>query len=241
MTTNEQKRKQIETIAKVGGAGVVGFLVAPVVFIAIKGLIGLIIAAIVSFVAIQFIPVFALKVANWRLKAIKAEASENPVETLQNDYRIQQENLSRFLQSIKDFAAQVNIFGGKLDGFAKQYPDEAPKFRENHQKMKDLLALRFKKYEESKAGLAAYDLEIQKVKALWEMGLAAAEMNKAAGVDAEEFLQKISRETAIDSVQKLVHTALADLEISLAEERPSLEAPKEGIAIELETKNKVVA
>jgi hypothetical protein len=239
--TNEQKKQRIETIAKIAGAGVIGFVVAPFVFIAIKGLIGLIIAAIISFVAIQFLPVLALKVANWRLKAIKAEASANPVETLQNDYNTQKEALNNFLQSIKDFAAQVNIFGGKLDGFAKQYPDEAPKFRENHQKMKDLLALRFKKYEESKATLAAYELEIQKVKALWEMGQAAAEMNKAAGVDSEEFLQKISRETAIDAVQKSLHTALADLEISLAEEKPMLEAPKQGLTIDIQTKSTVKA
>lgn len=214
----DQKRKRIETIAWIAGAGVIGVIIAPFVFLAVKGIIGFIITGVITWTSIQFLPVFTMKIANWRLKALKYEASKNPIETLQNDYKARQEALSNFLQSIKDFATQVNIFGGKLVDFSKQYPEEAHLYRDQHAKMKQLLDLRFSKYEEVKAGLVAYALEIKKAEALWDMSKAAAEMNKAAGVDSEEFLQKISRETAIESVQKSLYGSLADLEISLREE-----------------------
>ena len=48
--------------------------------------IGLVIAAIVGLAIVMFTPVVAIKFANWRLQAIKAESRANPIETLQNQY-----------------------------------------------------------------------------------------------------------------------------------------------------------
>ncbi|MGA3007842.1 MAG: hypothetical protein ABSE59_08125, partial [Opitutaceae bacterium] len=53
----------------------------------------------------------------------------------------------------------------------------------------------------------------------WQMAQAAAAMNKAAGVDAEAFLQKIQVDTAFDSVQKGLNAAFADLQVSLLDEK----------------------
>jgi len=86
MNELEQKRKRIELAVKITAFSIIGFLVAPVILLVIKGLVGLIVAGIIGFAAIQFAPYLGMVIANWRLKALKAEARKNPVETLQNIY-----------------------------------------------------------------------------------------------------------------------------------------------------------
>ena len=221
MNELEIKRNRIEKIVKILSLLVVGFLVAPFVFIAIKGLIGLVVAAAVSLVVVNLIPWFSAMVANWRLKALKHEAAKNPIETLQNDYRKRIEALQAFRQSILNSKAEVASFRDKLEGFKKQYPADTAKFDEQYSQMLALLKLRGKKYEEAKGNLERYNGEITRAKAIWDMAQAAAEMNKAAGVDADEFYAKIQVETALDSVQKNLNLAFADLEMSLVDEKSS--------------------
>jgi hypothetical protein len=239
MNDIELKRKRIETVVKILALLVVGFFVAPFVFISIKGLAGLAIAFILSLTVLNFIPWFAAKLANWKLKALKAEASTNPIETLQNDYMARMNALASFRDSIRDFSAQVGIFKEKLVGFKEKYPKDANKFDEQVNQMKTLLQLRKQKYEEAKGNLESYELEIQKADAIWQMSLAAAEMNKAAGVDTDEFYAKIQVETALDSVQKSLNSAFADLEVSLLDEKgkkPALPASTTENTIAIDTK-----
>jgi predicted RNase H-like nuclease (RuvC/YqgF family) len=221
MNDLEIKRNRIEKTVKILSLLVVGFLVAPFVFIAIKGLVGLAVAGAISLVVVNLIPWFSAMVANWRLKALKHEAAKNPIETLQNDYRKRIEALQAFRQSILNSKAEVYSFRDKLDGFKKQYPADAAKFDEQYRQMLALLKLRGQKYEEAKGNLERYDGEITRAKAIWDMAQAAAAMNKAAGVDADEFYAKIQVETALDSVQKNLNLAFADLEMSLVDEKSS--------------------
>jgi len=221
MNDLELKRDRIEKVVKIVSLLVVGFFVAPVVFISIKGLIGLVIAGAISLVVVNLIPWFSAVVANWRLKALKHEAARNPIETLQNDYRKRIDALQAFRQSILNSKAEVASFRDKLDGFKRQYPADAAKFDEQYRQMLALLKLRGKKYEEAKGNLERYDGEITRAKAIWDMAQAAAAMNKAAGVDADEFFAKIQVETALDSVQKNLNLAFADLEMSLVDEKSS--------------------
>ena len=153
---NEQKKKNaILAVKLLGGLGI-GFVVAPFIFIAIQGIIGLIVAAAISFVCWKFTGWFAMKVGNWRLKAIKAEAMKNPIETLQNDFVRRQDALTKFRGSISKFTAEIANFADKLVGFNKQYPEEAEKFKGQLNKMKQLLSLRENKYREADRNLDEY-------------------------------------------------------------------------------------
>lgn len=221
----EQKRKQYEKIGKIGALGIAGFLVAPFIFFVIKGIIGLAIAAGVGLLLVNVgAPWFGSKLANWKLKALKHEASLNPIETLQNEHLSRMEKLQQFRDYIREFAAQVSTFAGKLDEFKEKFPKDAAQFDEQHQQMVALLSLRKNKYEEAKNNLSAFESEIQKAQAIWDMAQAAAKLNQAAGVNTDEFYAKIQVETALDSVQKSLGASFADLEISLLDEKQS--APK---------------
>lgn len=217
-TDIEAKRRRIEGIVKVGGLCAAAFFVAPFVFIVIKGLLGMIAAAAIGWGVIFFTPVVARMAANLRLKAIKAEAARNPIETLQNDYGRRQQQLRDFAERIKDFGAAVESFKDKLGGFIKAHPEDAPKFQGQLQKMQMLLSNRNVKFKQAQAELEAYEGEIQRANDIWEMGQAASAMSSAAGMTQDDFLQKISTETALDAVQQSMNRAFADVEVSLLEE-----------------------
>jgi hypothetical protein len=225
MNELDLKRNRIEKRVKIVATIVVtlalGFLVAPIVFTAIKGLFGLIAVGAIALVTINLVPWFSAMVANWRLKAIKYEAAKNPIETLQNNYNERYEALVAFRKSIETSSAAVATFRGKLDGFKKDYPQDAAKYDEQYDQMKQLLQIRAQKYRGAKAELASYEAEIKRVSAQWDIAQEAAKMNKAAtGVDTEAFLAKIQVSTALDSVQKSLNMAFADLELSLGDEKP---------------------
>lgn len=221
----EQRRKRIELGVKLAALAAVGFFVAPMIFVAVKGLVGLALAAAVGVAAINLAPWYAAKMANWRLKAIKAEAAANPVETLQNAYAARLNDLAAKADAIKKFYAEVKSFEGRLVEFKQKFPEEAPRFDEQHQAMRKLLELRRAKYGQAQAEVVKFNNEVQRAKAIWEMAQAAAVMTKAAGVDADKFLERIQTETALDTVEKSMNAAFAELEMSLMEQGEPTRVP----------------
>lgn len=214
---NETRRKRIEMAVKLAALGVVGFLVAPIIFVTIKGIIGLGIAMVLGLVGINLAPWVSVKVANWRLKALKHEASQNPIETLENQYRERQAALVSFRENILTFNAQVENFYGTVEGYAKKYPDEAENYMRKYEKMKSLLVSRGEKYKQAQRKLAEFSEVIEQKRAEWEIAQAAAAMSKAAGV-GEDFISQLMADTALGSVQTHLNTAFAELEVSLLEE-----------------------
>jgi hypothetical protein len=216
--TPEQRKQRTETILKVLGVGVVGFLVAPFVLQAIGGIIGLAVAAGLGFVGINFTQYFALKVANWRLKAIKAEAMKNPCETLQNEYIKKEHALQDYRANIAKFAAQVMAFADQVKGYVKEGLEDAQTYVEQLNKMKQLLELRKQKYQQAQDMLAQFAETIARTEKKWKMACAAMAMNEAAGELAGDTFDKICIETALDSVQTKLNESFADLDIALMDD-----------------------
>lgn len=220
-TDLQEQARRIKKYVQIGILGIAGFVVAPFILLAIKGLLGLGLLILLGLGAFNLAPVIGDKIGNWRLQALKAEAAKNPIETLQTDYGMRLDALHQFKQAITTFSAAVKNFADRLDGFKsnpKITAKDAAKFDDQLMKMKKLLEVRRKRYKEAELALEQYDGEIEKAKAIWEMGLEAAKMNAAAGMSDEDFLQKIKVETALDSVQTSMNTAFAELETSLLEE-----------------------
>jgi dGTP triphosphohydrolase len=216
--TPEQRKQRLETILKVVGVGVVGFIVAPFVLQAIGGLIGLGIAAAIGYAGITFSSYFSMKIANWRLKAIKAEAMKNPVETLQNQYVQKQRALEEYKTNIAKFAAQVMAFADQVKQYVKDGLEDAQTYVEQLGKMKQLLELRKQKYQEAQDTLAEFSETIARTEKKWKMACAAMAMNEAAGQIEGDVFDKICIETALDSVQTKLNQSFADLEIALMDD-----------------------
>lgn len=223
MNDLDAKKQRIETIAKIVGIAVTGFFVAPFIFLTIKGILGLAIAAGMSFVIVNFLPYFAMKVANWRLQAIKAEAMKNPIETLQNEYAAKQGALQVFKANIMTFAAQVLSFETQVNKYVREGLEDAAIYKEQLGKMKELLALRKKRYEVAVSLLAEFEATIQRTDRKWQMAIAAAKMNEAAGQIEGDAFSKICIETALEGVQTQLNQSLAELETALLDDKVKAE------------------
>lgn len=219
MTNLEPKRKRIEAFVKIAALLVLGFIIQPFVFLAIKGLVGLVVAGVSSLLAINVIfPWLAMKVANWRIKVIKYEASLNPIETLQNEYMQHEQSLLSKQDHIVAFAADVKGFAGELEELKQKFPAKAPMFNEQYQNMRALLENRKQKYEAAKEALLLFANQIEEAKAIWKVAQSALRVTKTAGSVQDEFFSRLKTETAFDSVQLSMNTAFAELEGSLMDE-----------------------
>jgi len=218
-----QKRKnRIEWGTKILLLTVAALIAAPLTMLIFWGLLGigaLGLAAAVGSGIVYFAPVAGMKMANWRLQAIKIEAAKNPIETLQLDYQDRQLALARFREAIVNFSGSVGVFSDKVAGYESEHPEDAPPFRLQLEKMGKLLETRKRRYKEAESALADYADAIDRTKAKWEMAQEAAKMNDAAGiVSGDEFLQKVKTETAFDAVSRGMNKAFAELEVSLLDE-----------------------
>jgi len=214
----DEKARRTAAIIKVILFILLGLIAAPIAFLAIKGLIGLIAAVVIAFTAITIAPVVGEMAANWKLKALKDEAARNPIETLQRELLRRQQLLDDQKPKIERFETKILNFEGKLAGFKRQYPDEAPRFERTLGSMKQLLALRKERYQEAKTNLAQFELETQKARAIWEMGQAAKDASEG-GMTEDDFYAKLKTDTSIEAIEESMNQAFARLESSLLESK----------------------
>lgn len=213
--STDVKKKNIILASKVAGVGIVSFVIAPLVFVAIQGLMGLIVVGVIVIAGINLVPLFVDYMANMKLVGIKWMASKNPVETLQLDYAKREEALSNYLVSIRNFNASILTFQGKYKKFTMQYPEEKEKFDGILKNMQELYAERVAKYKDAEKSLAQYNLDIQKASSIWDMSVEAGKMNAAAGFDRNDAIEKIKEQTSFDSIEQNMNSAFADLQTSL--------------------------
>ena len=221
MTQEEQNRKakQVKTAIYILVAGVFCVFVAPFTLLALEGAVG-VLAFTGLAVATAFVtPVIARKAANWRLKAIKAEAMKNPTETLMNGYQHDQQRVASFADKLSDFEGAITVYEGKYNKFRRTYSEEECRvFADQLDKMKQLYKKRLGDYNSATTALKQERMEIDKAIAIWNMSQAALELTKSAGMTQEDFFDRVSRETALDSVQASLGKSLAALDTSFADE-----------------------
>ncbi|HEX7913863.1 MAG TPA: hypothetical protein VF534_38100 [Paraburkholderia sp.] len=215
ITNNNNSGSRKATVIKwaIIAAGVA--IAAPAALLVLKGLAALITAAVVGLGAIYLAPVVAMKFANQKVKMMVEEAQANPIETLINQLAEKRRDAQKFADSITDFRTEVKNFEAKTVTFAKQYPDDAPRFQSQLETMKQLLAFRESRYKQVQDELSKFAHAIDRAKAMWDMSQAAQQMNKIAGRQASDTFEQIKTDAAVDSVMRSVNKAFSEMETSL--------------------------
>jgi septal ring factor EnvC (AmiA/AmiB activator) len=190
---------------------------APLAILLVKGLVGLVLAAVIGLAAINFGPVIAMKFANQKVKMVVAEAKNNPIETLYNELAEKQEAAEKFKKSITDFRTEVKNFADKTVQFKKQYPEDAARFEAQLATMNKLLAFREGRYKQVQDELKRFADAIDRARALWDMSQSAQRMNKIAGLQTSDTFAQIKTDAALDSVMNSVNKAFSEMETSLME------------------------
>jgi dGTP triphosphohydrolase len=217
---NDPRARFWGNVAKYGALLVVGFLVAPYIWVAIGGLIGLIVAGVVILATWMLRPVVFSFAANMRLKLIKAEAAKNPVETLQNDLKDKAQALAKRKDAIETLNSQIRTFSDKVDEIKATYGAEDGGYQKLSRDLADLrrvYAHRCEKWKEAREQLRLYEEEIKRASMIWEAAQAAAAARETSGLTEDEFYAKLRAETAFEAIKKSYNDALASLDTAMLE------------------------
>lgn len=220
-SSTDPRAKRWAFVAKAIALLTVGFFVAPFVFTAITGLVGLLAALAVVGFTWMVLPAIGNAAANMRLKLIKAEAARNPVETLQNDLRNKtvalndrKVNIERLNGQIRTFADKVgeikDKYGANDSGYVKLSADLAD--------LRRVAAHRAEKWKQAHAQLKRFAEEIDRAGMIWDAANAAAAARESSGLSEDEFYAKLRSETAFDAIQNGYNEALASLDTSMLED-----------------------
>jgi hypothetical protein len=236
-----KKRDKFKTWITVAALGITGLLVAPFIFVAIGGLVGLGIAGAVGITLVQLAPWFSLKMANLRYRMIDAEkvehiqkvtaaAEQNPIETLTALLIAKKAAFNVFKASVEQAITARSNFKDKVAKFKERYPARAPEFEAQLLRMTDLVERKKKALGEAKQSLEDGDNKLEEMKAYYEMSKDAIEANRAAGMDTGDAFEKLKADTACDAVFESMNMAFAQLEVAAALDVDVVDKPAQPVA-----------
>ena len=232
----EQKQDFIK-YAKWGITLVACAVLAPLVAMGIAGMVGLLIAGAIGIIGINAAPVLADKAANWKyealekaandhyrameaerlshLKKVQQQAAENPIETAVTQSQAFKERGTKQLEAITAYGTEVNNFETMTQGFAKKYPEQAARYKQQLDVMKQALQFKQKKYSELQQNIRLMDEQIEFLRANWKMSQALQKANALAGVDTEDPMAQLKTDAAIDAVVNSINRAFAEMDSSV--------------------------
>lgn len=236
-----EKRDKLKKWATIGAIGVVGFLVAPIIFLTIQGLVGLAIAGAIGFTLVTLAPWFALKVANWKyrlidaekvehIKAVTSAAEQNPIETLTALLIAKKQAFNVFKASVEQAVTARSNFKTKVAKFKERYPARAGEFEAQLARMTDLVERKKVALNDAQQSLHDGDMKLEEMQAYYEMSKDAIEANRAAGMDTGDAFEKLKADTACDAVFESMNMAFAQLEVAAALDVEADDKPTQSVA-----------
>lgn len=227
----EAKAQKKALAIKIGIFAVAAFIFAPFAFMVVKGMIGLMIAGAIGFAGLVFAPLIGQKLANWKLKEMKAEAAKNPIETLQLQLQDKKIAISNFGQGYAQFSARIKTYEAQVIDFKRRYPDKAHIYEDRVQTYLRVKAKRKQMLEQAQVNVRVFEDKIEEASAEWDMAMADKEMNKAANF-GNDVMNDILTKTALLSVQNTMNQSFAALEELEISSNAMLDSPHSSLAIE---------
>lgn len=221
----EAMRSKLSNRAKLALVAAAALVVAPVIWFVVKGLVGLAVAGIVGLAIVQFAPVISMKFANWKIKGIKAEAEENPIETMENLLIAKKQAFAVAQEEVTNGVTARDEFKRKIAEFAKKYPARAPEFTAQLAAMTSLVEQKKAALSDAQDAIAMAEQKLDEMRAYWDMSLAAQAANKAMKMDTHDLYEKMKEDTAVDAVYASMNKAFAQLEVAAALKEPEPLAP----------------
>lgn len=222
----EAQKQQFIKYAKYGLMLAACAVALPVVVFGAMGMVGILIAGGIGLVGINAAPVVALKLANMKYRALDAEqlshlkkvqtqAAENPIETAVTQSQAFKARGVKQLEAITAYGTEVNNFETMTQGFAKKYPEAAPRYKQQLDVMKKALLFKQGKYTELQNNIRLMDEQIEFLRANWKMSQALQKANALAGMDTEDPMAQLKTDAAIDSVVNSINRAFAEMDSSV--------------------------
>lgn len=222
MNTIDQKRATYDKWFKIGLVALAALIVSPIIFMVVKGIVGLAIAASLGLIVVNFAPVMSMKLANWKVKGIVAEAKENPIETMTNLLIAKRQAFNNFQVAVTEQTSALKNFERKSNEFAKTYPHRAKEFQLQVAAMATMVEKQQQALLQAKSAIANGEQKLVEMRAYWDMSQIAQAANKSANMSTGDQFEQLKADTAFDSVFDSVNMAFAQMEVAARLETPAL-------------------
>lgn len=194
-------------------------LIAPVIFLAVKGLVGLVLAAAIGLVLVHGAPLASRWLATVTLSGFKGLARSNPVETRQLIAVRRKQELSAVTKALQEFGAEVLNVQRHARGLREAGDiDGANEMDVTASKLQELLDLRKRAYISAVDAVQEYEKTTEKVNRRWQAAQAALKAQKLAGTSASKELDRIMSEEALESVETAMNQVFAGLDSAMLAE-----------------------
>lgn len=222
----QERYDSLNTKAKWGIGIAAAVVISPLAYVIVKGAVGLVVAGVTGLAVVHGAPYLAMKFANWKIKAIKAEARENPIETMENLLIAKRQAFKEFQANVTTAVTARNGFKTKIDEFAKKYPARAKEFQEQLSRMNELVERKKRALSDAEQMLEDGKNKLDEMKAYWDMSQAAQAANKAAGMDTGDLYERMKADTACDAVLESMNRAFAEMEVAASLDVSAVEQPQ---------------
>jgi hypothetical protein len=236
----KQHIKESPTWLKLTVIGVIGLVAAPIAYVMIKGLIGLIIAVAIVGVAWNFGPWLADWIANRALDARKNEWKESPIPTLQRQYMERVHSLEARKEGLKSTIAGVEEFRSIVRNYAQRFPKNIDKIKHYNDRLIQLERVEANqklKFELAIRSVSSFNDTIQEAEAEWNVICALRKANKAAQIN-EDPLEALKERTALGSVETEMNKCFAELDVALLDQPKFDELEVDGVRLQIPVKEK---
>lgn len=210
-------QEKFKTFAKIGLIGIAGLVVAPFIFLAIKGIVGLAIAGAVALGLIAVAPAASQWFANMKFKALETVISYEPVLTLKARAEERWKELETQRNLLEEQAGALEEFKRKANKFIKDFPEEAADWTQRSQQYEQIFAYRVDLFKKAKVETDKFVVTIQKAEGIYEMAVLDAKMSKSFG-KSRDFMAIFKEKTAFDTIDKANSQAIASLRMALVDE-----------------------
>jgi hypothetical protein len=190
-------------------------VVAPVIFLVVQGMAGLMAAGTLGLAGVQLAPVVALKLANWRLRLMQGEARGNPLPTLENLLIDRRTALTQASFQLQGAIAQIDAFVEQAQDFARTHPDAATRWLERAQRAGQLREQKKRALRTAAESVAAFEQEVDRARTEWALVEAERALSHSLGATRGDPMAQLLERTALDSVRLQMNRAFASLETEL--------------------------
>jgi len=207
-----------------------GFLIvscavfAPFIWIAVGGLLGLILFVAIALGAWMVRPAVFTLAANLRIKLIKEAAAINPVESLQEEHRRWGVQLDERSKGIQEQHAANREFLTTIESLARDFPDDPqlPQMRDDYAQLEAAVAEAEASWKVSYAQREEFARGVERAKRVWASALALAKARGKSALSEEEWQARLKTEVAFDTIRQRFDQGLAGATV----DRMKLEAAR---------------
>jgi hypothetical protein len=211
----EKRRDRLATVLKWGAVAAVAIVIAPLLFTLLAATVAAVLTGVIAMVTVAAAPVLSMKLANWKMKAILAEARRNPIPTLENELIARHKALSQTKEHLARALAAVEGFITQAEDAAKRYPDMRDRLVVRAAKAKELANAKKGAYEAAVRAVGDFEAEVERARVEWQLVVAEAAMSKSLDAAGGDAMAQLKARTALDEVTSRMNQAFASLEIAL--------------------------